>query len=584
MLAKRLFDLVAALAGLLLLAPLLLGLALWIRCDTPGPALFRQRRVGRHGVPFDIYKFRTMRDGAEAAGQLSTADDPRGTRAGRLLRRTKLDELPQLLNVVRGQMSLVGPRPEVPRYVAHYPPQTRAIVLSVAPGITDWAALHFRHEGELLRDAADREHTYLHHILPVKLGYHLRYVQQRSFAGDLHILLRTAQLLLLGDARPGPRWPRIQRRAPGRLAPHESELIAALRGLAALQVAAAHLRAHILPGWTALDQGSLWYLALSFVTGFAHQAVLIFFILSGWLVGGKLLDTIGRPHALRDYALDRVTRLWTVLLPACLLHLALATAQTGRQPDGTAWSAATLLGNLLGLQRLAVPVFGDNFPLWSLAYESWYYLLFPLLATAVLGHRARHRAGALLLVLLALALLGDVIAAYFLVWLLGAAAARWRAEIGAAPRHLLLAAFVVLACWLRLRGQEGDWQLRALGTDLGYSLVFLLCLTSARPPSHRVTAAVRRAGAWFAGFSFTLYVLHVPLLQALWQWRGGGRLSPQEPLSIALYAAMLSLVVALSYLCHLPCEAQTPRLRAWLRRHWFNGAPASPVGADADRR
>jgi lipopolysaccharide/colanic/teichoic acid biosynthesis glycosyltransferase len=190
-LAKHLFDLVAAGLGLVLLGPCLLALALWIKLDSPGPVLFRQRRVGHNGVPFDIFKFRTMRHGPDAGGQLTVGRDPRITRAGHVLRRYKLDELPQLLNVVQGTMSLVGPRPEVPRYVDCYPPEARRAVLSVKPGITDLAAILYKEENTLLGQADDPERTYVETILPVKLAYYQRYVRERSFAGDLRIILLT---------------------------------------------------------------------------------------------------------------------------------------------------------------------------------------------------------------------------------------------------------------------------------------------------------------------------------------------------------------------------------------------------------
>ena len=194
--SKRLFDILAAGCGLLLLAPVLLAIALWIRLDSPGPALFRQRRVGRHGRLFDIYKFRTMADRPDDGRQLTVGQDPRITRAGRFLRRTKLDELPQLLNVLEGTMSLVGPRPEVPRYVDHYPPAVRQTVLSVAPGITDLAAILFKDENDILGHAPDPERAYVETILPVKLEYYQRYVRERSFWLDLHILFRTLAAIL----------------------------------------------------------------------------------------------------------------------------------------------------------------------------------------------------------------------------------------------------------------------------------------------------------------------------------------------------------------------------------------------------
>lgn len=191
---KRCFDLLAGLTGLCLLAPLMLLIACWIRLDSPGPAVFVQQRVGRHGVPFSIFKFRTMAH--HGAGHVATVGSTlRITRAGHWLRRTKLDELPQLVNVVLGQMSLVGPRPELARYVAHYPSAVRAKVLSVAPGITEWASIRYRDEGRLLAAAADPERTYIEDILPVKLAYYQRYVDQRSFWMDLRIIASTVSAL-----------------------------------------------------------------------------------------------------------------------------------------------------------------------------------------------------------------------------------------------------------------------------------------------------------------------------------------------------------------------------------------------------
>ena len=194
--SKRLFDILAAGCGLLLLAPMLLAIALWIRLDSPGPALFRQRRVGRHGRLFDIYKFRTMADRPDDGRQLTVGQDPRITRAGRFVRRTKLDELPQLLNVLEGTMSLVGPRPEVPRYVDRYPPAVRQTVLSVAPGITDLAAILFKDENDILGRAQDPERAYVETILPVKLEYYQRYVRERSFWLDLRIIFQTLAAIL----------------------------------------------------------------------------------------------------------------------------------------------------------------------------------------------------------------------------------------------------------------------------------------------------------------------------------------------------------------------------------------------------
>jgi lipopolysaccharide/colanic/teichoic acid biosynthesis glycosyltransferase len=189
--SKRAFDLVTASIGLLLLAPLFIVLALWVRLDSPGPVFYRQQRVGRGGMLFRIFKFRTMVARPSDGRQLTVGRDPRVTRAGHFLRKSKLDELPQLLNVIQGSMSLVGPRPEVPRYVACYPPEVRALVLSVAPGITDWASILYKEESEILGRAADPEQAYVEKILPAKLEYYVRYVRERSLWVDLRIIVHT---------------------------------------------------------------------------------------------------------------------------------------------------------------------------------------------------------------------------------------------------------------------------------------------------------------------------------------------------------------------------------------------------------
>ncbi|MCZ8074969.1 MAG: sugar transferase [Paucibacter sp.] len=190
--AKRLFDVFCAGLGLLLLSPLWILVAIWIKVDSPGPVLFRQERVGRFGQPFFIHKFRSMRVDAPALGpQITVGDDPRITRSGRFLRASKIDELPQLWDVFRGAMSLVGPRPEVPRYVALYTPEQRELVLSVRPGITDPASLQFRHESEILARAADPEREYVEVILPAKLRIAGDYVRQASVWGDLRLILAT---------------------------------------------------------------------------------------------------------------------------------------------------------------------------------------------------------------------------------------------------------------------------------------------------------------------------------------------------------------------------------------------------------
>ena len=195
---KRAFDLLVASCALLVFAPLLPIILVWIKLDSPGPVLFCQDRVGLRGRVFSIYKFRTMHAGSAAGrgAQITVGADPRITRAGRFLRRHKLDELPQLINVLKGEMSVVGPRPEVPRYVALYPPETRELVLSVRPGITDLASIAYRDENALLAKADDPEAFYVEVVLPAKLEYCVQYVRTRSVRLDLVILGRTAKALL----------------------------------------------------------------------------------------------------------------------------------------------------------------------------------------------------------------------------------------------------------------------------------------------------------------------------------------------------------------------------------------------------
>jgi lipopolysaccharide/colanic/teichoic acid biosynthesis glycosyltransferase len=203
--AKRLFDIAVSLLVLLLLALPMLAIAAWIRLDSPGPVFFGQQRVGRHGVPFVIHKFRTMRHVAEGGATglpLTVGDDARITRAGRWLRRTRLDELPQLLNVLAGHMSLVGPRPEVPRYVALVSPELRARALAVRPGITDPASLAHLDEAALLAAAADPEREYVERILPRKVAQAAAYAERATLASDLAVLARTVRALL--RRRPSP--------------------------------------------------------------------------------------------------------------------------------------------------------------------------------------------------------------------------------------------------------------------------------------------------------------------------------------------------------------------------------------------
>ncbi len=191
---KRAFDVTVSALALIVLLPFFVVVAAAICLDSPGPIFHRAVRVGQGGRTFTLYKFRSMIVGAAGCGPgITTSGDPRVTRVGRFLRRTKLDELPQLINVLRGDMSLVGPRPEDPRYVALYSDEQRA-VFGVRPGITSPASVHFRHE-EALLSGPDWEQQYVEVIMPAKLALDLEYVRTATFGRDLAILWRTFLLL-----------------------------------------------------------------------------------------------------------------------------------------------------------------------------------------------------------------------------------------------------------------------------------------------------------------------------------------------------------------------------------------------------
>ena len=186
---RRAADIIVSLLMLVVLAPLLLALVVAVRLSSPGPILFRQERVGRGGKPFRLLKFRSMRVGG-GGPEVTAGNDTRITPVGAFMRQWKLDELPQFFNVLMGEMALVGPRPEVPRYVSRYTPEQMQ-VLSVKPGITGRTQLEYRHEEKLLAGRDDVEHVYLTEIMPAKLAIDLEYVRTRTLLGDLSLLART---------------------------------------------------------------------------------------------------------------------------------------------------------------------------------------------------------------------------------------------------------------------------------------------------------------------------------------------------------------------------------------------------------
>ncbi|EDN68799.1 sugar transferase [Beggiatoa sp. PS] len=194
--SKRVFDLCCVLPGLILLSPLFLLIALWIKLDSRGPIFFLQTRIGQFGKPFKIIKFRTMF--IQTAGKnLTVGQDARITRCGYFLRRYKLDELAQLINILKGEMSLVGPRPEVPEYVECYPDGIKEYVLSVPVGITDYASIEFHNESELLATSLQPEVDYIEKILPLKLAYHQQYVKEQSLYLDILLILKTLKRIFV---------------------------------------------------------------------------------------------------------------------------------------------------------------------------------------------------------------------------------------------------------------------------------------------------------------------------------------------------------------------------------------------------
>lgn len=198
MLAKRIFDLFFAALGLLVLSPFMFLIVLLIKLTSSGPVFFRQVRVGQYQEPFKIHKFRTMVVDAEAQGlKITVGKDSRITSVGHFLRKTKLDELPQLLDVFLGRMSLVGPRPEVPEYVATYPDEVKKIIFSVKPGITDWASIKMIDENDILAKSANPQQDYIAKILPEKLAYGVKYVKTRSLILDVYLIVLTISKIFI---------------------------------------------------------------------------------------------------------------------------------------------------------------------------------------------------------------------------------------------------------------------------------------------------------------------------------------------------------------------------------------------------
>jgi len=193
---KRFFDIIASFIGLILLLPLFSLIALWIKIDSKGPIFYRQERVGQKGKFFKIHKFRTMKELSEDRGKLTVGEDNRITQCGQFLRKFKFDELPQLIDVFIGNMSLVGPRPEVQEFIDTYPVDMRNKILSIKPGITDMASIEMANENDILGKYENPQQAYIEHILPIKQNYYLNYVDNHSIWGDIKIIFLTFKRII----------------------------------------------------------------------------------------------------------------------------------------------------------------------------------------------------------------------------------------------------------------------------------------------------------------------------------------------------------------------------------------------------
>jgi len=353
-------------------------------------------------------------------------------------------------------------------------------------------------------------------------------------------------------------------------------LISLMRGLAAIEVAAAHLRSEMFPGLREISHPSLVYQLLAFATGFAHQAVVVFFLISGWLVGGSLLNKFAQQdrRVLRAYAIDRATRLWTVLLPALCLMLAIACLIGEADPalfDVSAnneLSAASFAGNLMGLQNIWVKNFAGNYALWSLANETWYYVQFPLLLIVLMGRSRLRQLGAATALVLLSASLPLPITLYFALWLAGALFSRVRIDCSNAVRTGLVLVAAACSVYFRMTGRNDDLEVDSFVQDLIYSLPLLAFLASMQLPLNQHSRAVRGIGRiahLLSEFSFTLYVTHIPMIKLMrylgMQQFGRNRLAADAALDYAIYFGMLLALMAFAYLSYLMFESHTFRIR-----------------------
>lgn len=389
--------------------------------------------------------------------------------------------------------------------------------------------------------------------------------------------------------------PRLRFRTRTELDQHplQSLALSLLRGVAALEVAAGHLRSELYPGLRGMADPMLTYQVFAFITGFAHQAVIVFFLISGWLVGGSLLNRLGQPHSLAHYAIDRITRLWTVLVPTLVLILVIGLFIGAAQPGPVSlapdnpYSALALAGNLIGLQTILVPNFGGNYALWSLAYETWYYVQFPLLALALFGHGRLRRLGCFAAFLLLVALLPQMITMYFVLWLLGAAFSRLELHCGNGTRWALGLATAALFSYYRLTGSTNELVPASFVQDLLCSIPLLLLLSSLHQTVDTNSPALTKTGrvaTLLSEFSFTLYVIHLPLI-FLFEYLGAtylGRtkLDPAIASDYLVYGGTLSVLMLAAYGFYWLFERNTYRIRRTAKRLLL-GRPRAQAGVAA---
>jgi peptidoglycan/LPS O-acetylase OafA/YrhL len=382
---------------------------------------------------------------------------------------------------------------------------------------------------------------------------------------------------------------------------YHSILISLFRGLAALEVAAAHVRAQTMPSLRSLPDPNIWYQGLSFFTGFAHQAVLIFFVLSGWLVGGSLLGRMSEPKIMLTYCIDRLSRLWIVLIPAFLASIILGILIGRVDPTvvdhsiSNEYSTRVFFGNLFGMQEFFMPGYGGNFAMWSLSYEMAYYALFPLVLMAFAAKHPILRLMSGIVAIIFSLQLATAVLLYFAIWMLGVIFSRIRIDVDDMSRSMILAIFVAVAVYFRLTGKNDLFTEDAFVQDLILGFILALVLSSRQSVADMRVRRVRvfkKVGLFLSQFSFTLYVIHVPILLYLKHLNeslfGIHKLSPDNPMHYVIYFSMLSVIVLCSYCFYLLFEAQTVRLRQFIKG-WILERPSRfskispPPGKDHER-